>query len=130
MANTPNYTATKEDSRPFIAVQNSQGDALDQVALSTQSALATATTARARYNGVIVSPATATKAALASQTFTAVVEAGVKGLGVTWSSSNPAKATVDANTGVATAVASGVANIIATSVENGQITGYGTLTVS
>lgn len=129
MANTPNYTATKEDSRPWRTVQDSQGDALDQAALTNQTALATLTTARARYNGVIVSPATATKAAAATQQFTATVTAGVKGLGVTWSSSDPSKATVDAN-GLATAVATGAARIIATSVENGQVTGYADLTVS
>lgn len=130
MANTANYTATKEDSRPFITVQNSQGDALDQVALTTQTALATATTARARYKGVIVTPATATKAVAATQQFTAVVEPGVKNLGVTWTSSVPAKATVNSSTGLATGVQAGTTNIIATSVENGSITGYATLTIT
>lgn len=129
MANTPNYTATKEDSRPFIATQNAQGDALDQAALTNQAALETATTARARYNGVIVSPATATALVAATQQFTAVVEAGIKGLGVTWTSSNPAKATVDSS-GLATGVQAGTTRIIATSVENGSITGYADLTIS
>ena len=129
MANTPNYTATKEDSRQWRTVQDAQGDALDQAALTNQTALATLTTARARYNGVIVTPATATKAAAATQQFTAVVVPGTKGLGVTWSSSDPTKATVDVN-GLATAVATGSARIIATSVENGQVTGYADLTVS
>lgn len=130
MANTPNYTATKEDSRPFRTVQDAQGDALDQAALTNQTALATQTTARARYNGVIVSPATASKAVAATQQFTAVVEPGVKGLGVTWSSSNPAKATVNASTGLATGVQAGTCQIIATSVENGQVTGYADLTIT
>lgn len=130
MANTPNYTATKEDSRQWRTVQDAQGDALDQAALTNQTALATLTTARARYNGVIVTPATATKAVAATQQFTAVVEAGTKGLGVTWSSSDPTKATVNSSTGLATAVATGSARIIATSVENGLITGYADLTVS
>jgi uncharacterized protein YjdB len=130
MANTPNYTATKEDSRPFRTVQDAQGDALDQVALTTQAALAAQTTARARYDGVIVTPATATKAVAATQQFTAVVERGVKNLGVTWSSSNPAKATVNSSTGLATAVQAGTCRIIATSVESGQVTGYADLTVT
>ena len=130
MANTPNYTATKEDVRPWLTVQNTQGDALDQVALTTQAALATSTTARARFNGVTVSPATSTKAVAATQQFTAVVERGVKGLGVTWTSSNPAKATVNASTGLATGVQAGTCQIIATSIESGIQTGYADLTVT
>lgn len=130
MANSDNYTATKEDSRPWRAGHDTAANAADEASVAAAVALGTQTTARARYNGVIVTPATATKAALATQQFTAVVEAGVGSLGVTWTSSDAAKATVNSSTGLATAVATGTANIIATSVENGSITGYATLTVS
>lgn len=130
MPNTANYTATKEDSRPYRTDQDTRASAADVISEANQTTLATATTARARYAGVIVTPATATKAPAATQQFTAVVEPGVKGLGVTWTSSDPAKATVNSSTGLATAVATGTANIIATSVESGLVTGYGTLTVS
>ncbi len=130
MANTPNYTATKEDSRPFITRQNAQGDALDQAALTNQSALAAATTARARYNGVIVSPATATiSSGSPTVQLTAVVVAGTGAKGVTWVSSHPARATVNAN-GLVTRVGAGAVVITATSVENTQFNGIANITVT
>ena len=129
MAHSTFYTATQGNRAPYQATGDAQVTADDTASQAVADALVVSTAARARYNGVIVTPATATKAALATQQFTAVVEPGVLGLGVTWSSSDATKATVDAN-GLATAVATGAARIIATSVENGLVTGYADLTVS
>lgn len=50
--------------------------------------------------------------------------------GVTWSSSNPAVATVDASTGLVTAVAVGSATITATSTWDGTTTGSASATVA
>jgi hypothetical protein len=50
--------------------------------------------------------------------------------GITWSSSNPSVATVDAGTGVVTAVSVGSATITATSSVNAQRTGARTITVT
>ncbi len=50
--------------------------------------------------------------------------------GITWSSSNPSVATVDAGTGVVTAVAVGTATITATSTANAQRTGSREITVT
>ena len=48
---------------------------------------------------------------------------------VTWSSSNETVATVDATSGAVTTLTAGTTEIIATSQENGAITGQATLTV-
>jgi MYXO-CTERM domain-containing protein len=77
-----------------------------------------------------VAPTTATVTAGGTQQFTATVRdqygAAMAGETVTWTSSDPAVATVDAS-GLATAVAAGSADVIA---HDGAITGSGTLTVT
>jgi hypothetical protein len=86
-------------------------------------------------NGYItVSPDTVpTLSPGATRTLTAAVYNAVGTVqadGVTWSSSDPAVATVDASTGQVTAVAPGTATITATSMVNAQRTGTRTIVVS
>ncbi|MDB4913539.1 MAG: hypothetical protein JWM95_1183 [Gemmatimonadetes bacterium] len=80
---------------------------------------------------VVVSPATATlRAGGSTQALTAVVKDVVSRTvpdAVTWSSSDPAVASVDANSGVVTPVADGLATITATSTTR---TGTAVITVS
>lgn len=130
MANSANYTATSGNRAPWQADNDTRTNTDDQASVANAAALTTQTAARARHNGVIVTPATATvSAGTPTQQLTAVVEAGVKGSGVTWTSSNPSKATVS-GTGLVTRVAAGSTVITATSVENGKKTGYADITVS
>ncbi len=79
---------------------------------------------------VVVSPPSATMNVGDKVTFAASVSAGVgqTNLNVTWSSSNTAVATVDAN-GVTTAVGGGTASIIAASAANPAIKGAAVVTV-
>ena len=82
--------------------------------------------------GVTVSPPSANLNVGDKVTFTAVVTggAGLTNRGVTWSSSTPTVASVDATTGVVTAVAGGTTSIIATSSANSQIKGAAAVTVA
>jgi hypothetical protein len=59
-----------------------------------------------------------------------VVPAGADNPGVTWSSGTPGVATVDATTGLVTAVASGQTTITATAADSSGITGTLTITVA
>ena len=124
------YDNTKEDIRPWRADQDTRAGAADTAAQANATALATSTTKYARNSGVVVTPGTATIAVAGTTTPTSVVESGVLNKGVTWSSSAPSKATVNASTGLVTGVASGTARIKATSVENPRKTGYIDITVS
>lgn len=130
MANSPNYTATKEDSRPWRTDNDTRANAADEASMDNQTALASLTTARARYDGVRVTPGTgALSVGAPTLQLTAVVEAGVKNLGVTWSTSHPARATVNGS-GLVTRVGAGAVVITATSVEDSSKTGFANITVS
>lgn len=130
MANSSNYTATKEDTRPWRTDNDTRTNAADEASMDNQTALAALTTSRARYNGVRVTPGTGTvSTGTPTLQLTAVVEAGVKNLGVTWVSSHPARATVSGS-GLVTKVAPGAVVITATSVENSSKTGFANITVS
>lgn len=130
MANSPNYTATKEDARPWRTDQDTRANAADEASMDNQAALAARTTARARFNGVTVTPGTASlSVGTPTQQLTAVVEAGVGNKGVTWSSSNTGRATVNA-VGLVTRVGAGAVVITATSIENNKLTGTANITVS
>ena len=79
-----------------------------------------------------VTPATKTLTAVnATQAMAAeVLPANATNKAVTWSSSAPAVAKVDASTGVVTALTNGTANIIATAADGSGKTGQGVITVS
>ena len=92
---------------------------------------ATITVTVAPVNSVTVTPSTATKQIAETQQFTAELKDAsnnvLTGRTVTWSSSNTGVATIDAGTGLATAVAAGTTTITATSE---GVSGTATLTVS
>lgn len=79
-----------------------------------------------------VTPATKTLTAVnATQAMAAeVLPTNATNKSVTWSSSKPAVAKVDASTGVVTALTNGSANIIATAADGSGKTGQGVITVN
>ncbi|MDR0833993.1 MAG: Ig-like domain-containing protein, partial [Candidatus Symbiothrix sp.] len=84
-------------------------------------------------SGLTVDPELITFTTFATQSTVpyAVVEPSTAhDTGVTWSSSNPAVATVDPVTGVITTLANGTANIIATSTGDPEISDYCAVTVA
>jgi len=83
-------------------------------------------------HSVTVSPPSANMNVGDKVTFAASVDAdaGVTNRTVTWSSSNPAVATVDATTGAAEAKAAGTASIIAKSVADPNVSGAAVVTVA
>jgi len=98
------------------------GDKVNVQGVSTDSSV----------TGVTVSPPSANLNVGDKVTFTATVTGGpgLTNRGVTWSSSTPTVATVDAATGVVTAVAGGTTSILATSSANPQIRGAAAVTVA
>src|SRR5690242_8303524 len=82
-------------------------------------------------HSVTVSPANVPLSVGDKFTFSAAVEAGpgAKDLTVTWSSGNPAVATVDATSGLVTAVAGGTTSITATSKADASKHGSAAVTV-
>ncbi|UTS53789.1 hypothetical protein UES1_422 [Escherichia phage UE-S1] len=79
-----------------------------------------------------VTPATKTLTAVkATQAMAAeVLPSNATNKSVTWSSSEPAVAKVDASTGIVTALTNGTANIIATAADGSGKTGQGVITVN
>jgi len=79
---------------------------------------------------IVVTPVDTLRSIGATATMTAVVRNAkhepIPGVGVSWTSSNPAVATVDATTGLATAVANGKVTI---SAHAGALTGSASVTV-
>lgn len=117
MPNTPNYTATKEDSRPWRAVQDTEASAKDVVSEASGTATAARTTIMARENGIVVTPnPTTVSAGVPTRQLTATQLSEPTGT-VTWVSSDPGKATVNA-TGLVTRVAAGTTTITATSLQS------------
>jgi len=105
-----------------VTITAQAGDATGTASLTVTQAIA----------AVAVTPPTATLDALgATQAFTATArdanDNAVAGAAFTWASTDPATATVDPATGLATAVANGTVTISATS---GGVTGTASLTVS
>lgn len=127
------YDQTKEDVRPWRGTQDTQGQSQDDAALTSATALSTRTTSMAQESGVIVTPKASTGAAASTVQLTATPISTPAGT-VTWTSSNPAIATVN-STGLVTRVATGKANITASykgsgAKANPAITGYSVITVS
>lgn len=127
------YDNTKEDSRPWRATQDTQGQARDNAAIAKAAATVTKTTADAGVQGIIVSPATASIAVAGTQQLTATVVANISGT-VVWASSDATKATVNAS-GLVTGVAAGTAVITASVTrtvkgKNLVVSGKATITVA
>ena len=117
MANTPFYTATKEDSRPWRAVQDTDADAKDQASDASGTATAARSAVRGRENGIVVTPnPTTVSAGTPTRQLTATQLSDPIGT-VTWVSSDPTKATVS-NAGLVTRVAAGTTTITATSLQS------------
>ena len=121
------YDNTKEDSRQWRTYQDTVAQAADTAALATASALATTTTAQARQNGVVVTPATFTTAT--TQQLTATPLSDINGQGVTWTSSDVTKATVNAS-GLVTKVAAGSVVITARMVSTPSYSGTSNGTIT
>ena len=117
MPNTPNYTATQEDSRPWRAVQDAEASAKDVASEASGTATAARTAIRARENGIVVTPnPTTVSAGVPTRQLTATQLSDPVGT-VTWVSSDPGKATVSA-AGLVTRVAAGTTTITATSLQS------------
>lgn len=109
MANTPNYTATKEDARPWRANHDTRADAADQASDAAATALNTATTARPDNQGIELTGVFVQNGA-GTQQLTATIIPLVSNPALTWVSSDPTKATVNSS-GLVTRVAAGVTTI-------------------
>lgn len=120
MANSPNYLATKEDSRPWRSHQDTVANAADLASVDNANRLEGEAPVRSKVNGVEVTGTPTVKEGN-STTLTAVVVSGVQDLGVTWSSEDTSIATVNSS-GSVTGVKAGTTDIVATSVENPQFT--------
>ncbi len=138
--NATDRTVTWSTSNPSV-VTVSSGGVVTAVGIGTAtitattndgtnlSASCTVTVYWFTVTGVTVTPATATVLVDGTTTLTAnVTPANASNQSVTWSSSNPAVATVNAN-GVVTGVSVGSATITATTVEGGY-TASATITVN
>lgn len=142
-ANARNKAVTYATSAAGVATVSTSGLI---TAVANGTANITATTADGGFSKVCavtvnipvpvttinVTPATKTLTAVnATQAMTAeVLPANATNKAVTWSSSAPAVAKVDASTGVVTALTNGTANIIATAADGSGKTGQGVITVS
>ncbi|HCQ0858558.1 TPA: Ig-like domain-containing protein [Escherichia coli] len=142
-ANARNKAVTYATSAAGVATVSTSGLI---TAVANGTANITATTADGGFSKVCavtvaipvpvttinVTPATKTLTAVnATQAMAAeVLPANATNKAVTWSSSAPAVAKVDASTGVVTALTNGTANIIATAADGSGKTGQGVITVS
>lgn len=134
MANSPFYTATKEDSRPWRTDQDTRADAIDQASTANAAVIAANTPVLAGQNNIVVTPSpTTVSTGTPTRQLTAVQVSDPIGT-VTWTSSDPTKATVSAS-GLVTKVAVGTTVIRAQSIQNtggknaGLVT-WGTTTVT
>lgn len=109
------YDRTKEDSRVWRSVQDSQGQAEDNAAVATADAIQTRTTA---FDSVTITttPDTVNIPVNGQTTVTSAITGGFANT-ATYTSSNPTVAHVDQQ-GVITGHAVGTATITATSVDN------------
>lgn len=135
MANSDNYTATKEDSRPWRAGHDTRASDLDEASVANAEAIQEATWATNPIDEIAVTPATVTLDVSDEDTQQLTVaglvdsEASTAGFLVTYESSDPTKATVDEN-GLVTPLAAGETTITATAVHNDTITDTCVVTVT
>lgn len=128
-------TIVEVDAQTGIAIARANGNA--NVTVTTADGNKTAVCAvtvniPVPVTTINVTPATKTLTAVnATQAMAAeVLPANATNKVVTWSSSAPAVAKVDASTGVVTALTNGTANIIATATDGSGKTGQGVITVA
>lgn len=124
MAQSANYDATKEDSRPWRTQHDTDAAAKDAAAVAESVNVAADTTKYATYNGLKVAPVSVTVAGTAQPVVTPISYTTGS---YSYSSSNPAKFTVNATTGLVTGVQAGTATL---TVRNGALSGTATVTVS
>lgn len=121
MANSGNYTATKEDARQWRTYNDTLANSKDEAAVASASTLQTATRSTTEVTAISTLPATVTldiSEGQTSQLVTTSTPANKIGQ-LTYTSSNPTKATVSA-TGLVTPVAAGSATITVREVASNQ----------
>ena len=135
MANSDNYTATKEDSRPWITDQNTRANAADEASVAHAESIQESTWASNPIDEIVVTPSTVTLDVSDEDTQQLTVaglvdsEASTAGFLVTYESSDPTKATVDED-GLVTPLAAGSTTITATAVHDDTITDTCVVTVT
>jgi uncharacterized protein YjdB len=125
MAQSSYYDATKEDSRLWGPTENPRAATRDEDAVANAAAIQTATRAANPVTAFTLNDNAETLdlddgPEVTFQLSVATTTPANKGVLVTWGSSDPTKATVDAN-GLVTAVAVGTTTITATAVHDTNV---------
>lgn len=129
MAKSAFYDATEDDSRPWAATEIARAQARDEAGVAVAAALQTATRAASPVSAISIT-ATMNLDVSDVETEQIVITTTPANQGVlcTYVSSDPTKATVDAN-GLVTPVAAGSTTITATAVHNNALTDTCAVTV-
>lgn len=129
MANSANYTATKEDSRSWRAGHDTKANAADEASVATAAALQAATHAASPVTGISVQATmNLDLSAVEEEQIVITTTPADQGVLATYESSDPTKATVDEN-GLVTPVATGETTITVAAVHDPALTDTCVVTV-
>lgn len=134
MANSANYDATKEDSRPWRTDHDSRASDADEASVANAGTLQDETRDSSPITSIVVTPATKTIDLSDEETLQLEVQPMVDsdeydgGVAVTYTSSDPTKATVS-DSGLVTPVAAGTSTITVKWVVDEQVTDTCAITV-